>query len=118
MHFFVKIHWNLFQILVLISECAEYSLTPHSRSCHHKVSPLLGYRPAAEREFPHTVILPKKNLVFEMHIKRIILFLPQALLGVEKNTSHYRHIEWFCTGVLISHDYVLALAECGFVFPM
>ncbi|XP_055303544.1 serine protease snake-like [Sitodiplosis mosellana] len=76
-------------------KCTEFSQTPHSRNCHHRVSPLLGYRPAVANEFPHT-----------------------ALLGAEKDTTHHSHIEWFCTGVLISHDYVLALAECGFVFLM
>ncbi|XP_031628303.1 serine protease snake-like [Contarinia nasturtii] len=73
--------------------CMDYGRSPHSRQCHHKYSPLLGYIPAGEREFPHT-----------------------ALLGVEKNTTHHWRIEWFCTGVLISHDYVLGLAECGFSF--
>lgn len=38
------------------SECHEYSSAPHSKNCHHKVSPLLGYRPAEQREFPHTVM--------------------------------------------------------------
>lgn len=43
-------------------ECSEYSRTAHSRNCHHKVSPLLGYRPAEHREFPHTVFeIDSKN---------------------------------------------------------
>lgn len=38
---------------------------------------------------------------------------------MERNiTGGYHYLEWFCTGVLISHDFVLALAECGLVFPM
>lgn len=51
---------KIYQPWIFLSlECREYRRidrhSPHSRNCHHKLNPLLGYRPAIEREFPHTV---------------------------------------------------------------
>lgn len=39
----------------------------------------------------------------------------QVLIGSQENRPQsVGRIEWFCTGVLISHAFVISLAECGF----